>query len=406
MFMVRLVRALYAVGAGAWSRVKHARVWPAANSAPDYLMALRGVAVLGVAFGHIMGNGRLSLGALVSKGAFGYEFHAERFEWWRSILEVLTPLIGENFVLLFFVQSGYLMGKVFFEGKYDAGTQKRTFFSARLLRLAPLLYFNLIVCLFLFPYASHDLSKVLGDFLFITNFTGRSINLVTWSLSHEMQYYLICPFVFLLLRTRTLASLVAALAVTAIAYAVPHIFPIFAPFQYVYAFLAGFSANLLLACYPLSLTYGAKRRGLIVGVLTIHLGYNCLFLFGYAVAANLIAVLSSVAMVVICEAKDVTEPRDSRLLRFAIFMGFLTYGFYLWHYPLLQFSVPIIERLAQDILGSGSWLTMALFHSMGILVVGVSTLVISLLTYVFIETLFRPSLYASLAGPRRTRDLA
>ena len=34
--------------------------------------------------------------------------------------EILTPLLGTNFVILFFVQSGYLMGKVFADGRYDA----------------------------------------------------------------------------------------------------------------------------------------------------------------------------------------------------------------------------------------------------------------------------------------------
>ncbi|MEI8148395.1 MAG: acyltransferase [Actinomycetes bacterium] len=404
MFMVRLVRAVAALGATAWSRMERARVWPAVNSEPDYLMALRGVAVLGVALGHVMGNGRLSLGALVSNGAYGYEFHAQRFEWWRSVIEIFTPLIGENFVLLFFVQSGYLMGKVFFEGRYDAVTQKRAFFSARFLRLAPLLYFNLIVCLLLFPYSSHDPIKIVGDFLFITNFTGRSINLVTWSLSHEMQYYVICPFVFLLFRSRTLTAFGGAIALTVAAYLIPRLFTIFVPFQYVYTFLAGFSANLFLATYPVRLTHTRKRDGMIVGLLIIHFGYNCLFLFGHTVVANLVAVVSSVAMVVICEAQSENRPRDSRLFRFAIFMGFLTYGFYLWHYPLLQLSVPVLEHIAQGTFGPTGWLTMALFHALGIFVVGVGSLVISFLTYVFIEMMFRPSLYASLVHSRRLGD--
>ena len=57
-----------------------------------------------------------------------------------------------------------------------------------LLASAPLLYFNLLFCLAFFPYVTFDTTKILGDFLFITNFTGLGINGVTWSLSHEMQF--------------------------------------------------------------------------------------------------------------------------------------------------------------------------------------------------------------------------
>ena len=88
---------------------------PSKDVPVDYLMALRGMAVIGVALGHLAGLGRLSIGAVVTKGPWNFVEHDAPFEMWRTLTEIATPLIGRNFVILFFVQSGYLIGIVFFD---------------------------------------------------------------------------------------------------------------------------------------------------------------------------------------------------------------------------------------------------------------------------------------------------
>ena len=370
-------------------------------------MALRGAAIMGVALGHFLGNGKWSLGVLASKGATSYAYHTERFEWWRSLVEIVTPLIGENFVLLFFVQSGYLMGKVFAEKRYDVSTQKKQFFLARFLRLAPLLYFNLLVCLWLFPYSTHTMAATVGDFLFITNFTGRSINLVTWSLSHEMQYYLLAPFAFLAFRSARLPALLAVLASIVVAHELPRYLPFLDPFRYLYVFLAGFAVNLFLANFPLTLSHAQKQWGLVGGILALHMGFNALFLFGHAAAANVLTVAVSVVLVAVCEAQSLPERgTNSGLLRFAILMGYLTYGFYLWHYPLMQLYFPTLEAWTTAISAALTLplgLSILLYHGLGLALVGLPTLAITLVTFVFIETKFRPNLYSNLMQARRAR---
>src|SRR5665213_141294 len=199
---------------------------------------LRGCAVIGVLLGHLFGIGSLSVGAIATKGQWNYTLHVEPFETWRTALEIITPLLGMNFVILFFVQSGYLMGKVFFEGRYNASSGKRAFYWARYLRLAPLLYFNLVVCIGLFRYADLDPGMILGDVLFINNFTGRGVNLVTWSLSHEMQYYLIAPFIYLACHNLTGWRAVAGgLVLLASAYGIGWLIP---QLGFMYAFAVGF----------------------------------------------------------------------------------------------------------------------------------------------------------------------
>jgi len=106
----------------------------------DHLLAIRGLSALGVVMVHSLASSDLSYRFYVEHG---WEFGAT----WQPILTALLPETGKNFVLFFFVHSGYLMGKVFFMGRYSTDRQGlRRFYRGRLLRIAPLLYVNLIAC--------------------------------------------------------------------------------------------------------------------------------------------------------------------------------------------------------------------------------------------------------------------
>jgi peptidoglycan/LPS O-acetylase OafA/YrhL len=376
------------------------QIWPPADSEPDYLMFVRGCAVVGVALGHVFTIGGGSLGAFVSKGPYGFRFHTEHYEWWRSLLEIVTPILGLNFVVLFFVQSGYLMGKVFFDERYHAPAGVGSFYLARFLRLAPLLYFNLLFCLAFFPYVEFDTKKIVGDFLFITNFTGLGINGVTWSLSHEMQYYLVCPFLFLALRKPTLTSLLLAVAAVVVLFELPQYVHSLAPFKFLYAFVAGFTVNLALKHIAPTLTHAQKHIGLVLGLLIVHLGFNVVFFYGREDEAIAVAVLGSALLIAVCEVKVANEHDPAPIaIRVGVLLGFLTYGFYLWHYVILRMCAPAIASVANtlvEVVSGPFWLAMAIYHFIEIIVIAVLSLGAAFLSYEFIETKFRPSLYSGL----------
>jgi peptidoglycan/LPS O-acetylase OafA/YrhL len=116
---------------------------------------------------------------------------------------------------VFFTLSGYLMGKAFARGRYETNSQGiKSFYLNRALRILPLYIFaQLFVMILVHP-----------DLLFWANWRGL-LGMVTftyfslpgqpgpitalWSLSTEVQYYLIAPFVFLLL-AKSLTSLLRA----------------------------------------------------------------------------------------------------------------------------------------------------------------------------------------------------
>src|SRR5262249_14702112 len=144
------------------------------------------------------------------------------------------------------------------------------FYEMRFLRLAPALYLNLLVCALFLQIADLDPVKAFGDIAFLNNLTGNAINPVTWSLSYEMQYYIAAPFIFLLLRKRAAALVVAILIVFLMGLAVP-------PLKYAFTFLLGFGVNLL---PKNSATLTWKKVALVVGVVGVHLGFRLPDVFG------------------------------------------------------------------------------------------------------------------------------
>ena len=117
---------------------------------------------------------------------------------------------GAIAVWIFFVLSGYLMGKVFYTKRYSAdiaGVIK--FLRNRALRIFPLYYFAVLI-LSIFVYPEILKFSNWGYLLRICTFTYHpyisfdvvKFNDVFWSLSTEVQFYLIVPFVYSLIQNR------------------------------------------------------------------------------------------------------------------------------------------------------------------------------------------------------------
>ena len=115
---------------------------------------------------------------------------------------------GAIAVWIFFVLSGYLMGKVFYTKRYTAdsiGVIK--FWRNRALRICPLYYFAvLILSIFVYPeilkFSSWGYLLRICTFTYhpYISFDAVKFNDVFWSLSTEVQFYLIVPFVYSLIQ--------------------------------------------------------------------------------------------------------------------------------------------------------------------------------------------------------------
>lgn len=125
------------------------------------------------------------------------------FDWtW-----ILTPN-GLEAVWIFFVISGYLMGKAFYTERYSCDSAGiGSFWRNRILRVAPLYYFaTLILTIFVYPslLKIENWGFLLRVLIFSYDHGPESTSAIQnpwgngafWSLSTEMQFYILVPFLF------------------------------------------------------------------------------------------------------------------------------------------------------------------------------------------------------------------
>lgn len=165
------------------------------------LEGLRGVAILLVFSFHASG----ALGALHA----GQEV---------SVLQAFATA-GHTGVSLFFVLSAYLLSRPFLAGLADARTpDASSFFRRRALRIAPLYVFVVCVATLVSAGGPADLLRALPHLAFLSNVPAWSPGIsawsgVWWSLSTEVQFYLLLPLFFLPLAANPRRAVAAGLTI-------------------------------------------------------------------------------------------------------------------------------------------------------------------------------------------------
>jgi len=342
-----------------------------------------------------------------------------------SALARIWPTTGGNFVQVFFILSGYLMGKIFWEGRYTAQRQDvLRFYRNRLLRIAPLLYFSLLILICFggrFYQALGNPLALLGDLFFVNNLTGIAINSVTWSLSYEMQYYLVCPFVFYALAKATTRSTTLALASAAALFGVSLLHTaigrtlILVPFDFAWLFVGGYSINLAVRLLHEGLGLTKNRLATVMGYLLFafaHGVYYALYNGSWSEAvrpfANHLASLALFACVYVSFVlfELPRAPGSSRHQPGPVSMAFtwagrISYGVYLWHLPLVASitggeEFPLVSRKILGLLSviGDRPVEHLLFALFWLVVCLALTAVLSVTTFFLVEAGFRPNLYA------------
>ncbi|MEJ8799866.1 acyltransferase [Trinickia caryophylli] len=158
-----------------------------ASAGPDPLLSLRFIACMVVMFGHYFG--------VVFAPPSGPAVHPHFIE--RLLMS--APWAG---VWMFFVLSGYLMGKGFFSGRYaldEFGVAD--FLWNRALRIWPVYAFALfVVMVFVYPQTFQRANLWMPAQVLLMDYSGHMpINIIgaLWSVSTEFQFYLLAPLIAL-----------------------------------------------------------------------------------------------------------------------------------------------------------------------------------------------------------------
>lgn len=270
-------------------------------------------------------------------------------------------------VEIFFVLSGFLITTLLLEEHLRNGTiSLKAFFIRRILRLAPALLQMLTGYLrFCFMYYQKSITRLhhvqdsLTVLFYIANWT-RAFGLQRpdvlghcWSLSIEEQFYMLWPMIFLLLlrqphRNRSLAIL--GLIAISLGYRL-YLLSSGAGWDRLYNDFGSRADMLLFGCLLASLRHDGNlarwsqslviprvlavlaTTGLIILMAKADWQTSSLYQWQYTVAACCVALI---ILEVLCRP---TEPLG-KLLSLPLFtsLGTISYGVYLWHYPVIHFT--------------------------------------------------------------------
>lgn len=289
-----------------------------------------------------------------------------------SYLWQTDKLSGGGFgVDIFFVLSGFLITVLLLEEwQKTGGISLKNFYARRALRLLPALFGVLLVCVAYAAYislhsgnktaATSIIKSALFTLFYIPNlalafgWTGFNLLAHTWSLGIEEQFYLIWPLSLLLLlklspKLKTIAVVIGVGIILAIIYRAT-LLQLGTPADVLYLRPDTRADSLLLGCFTAVLWH----RGVISSIPWSRYFWPAIaIVFGLAafrpallqaLPMGLYSVLAAAAAVMILGLLQDSVPRQIFEFRPLVYTGRISYGMYLWHFPVNSILVPLLMR--------------------------------------------------------------
>ena len=267
-------------------------------------------------------------------------------------------------VPLFFVLSGYLLGSKVIDQRLNRGFTTR-FWRRRLLRIYPAVWFHLLVLLALAPHIAGLVKPEMWDslglqFLLWINMPPQMqapISNVLWTLPIELTFYLLLPFLGAISRrVHWVVVLVGALFITLgwRAYWLLsqdlNNYVVLLPYLdmlpgTLFTFMVGYSLNFLhpivspsvrRACLILSFT-------VFIALLQWQLSFNEVYWTGHWILAVWPPCVALTIAAIVYLIDQPSMPVRWLGHPIMIWLGNISFGVYLWHYPIMRamkLSVP------------------------------------------------------------------
>lgn len=272
---------------------------------------------------------------------------------------------------LFFVLSGFLITEILLNTIYKPNFL-RNFYMRRVLRIFPLFYLTLIVCLLILPtikslnleagyYTNNQfwLWTYLQNWLFVFKEPyGDKILLHTWSLAVEEQFYLVWPFIILLIRKPKRLLAVATLILFAViisryAIWIYKIEDLAYGSLYTFTRIDGLCIGSILALLMRTNPGFLKKYTTLIVLLMAAINFGFYFIntqqsvtlpylafVGYTTFAVLFGIL--VYEAVTGESKIIQFLLNNYILKF---FGRISYGLYVYHWPVYILLFPYFRDL-------------------------------------------------------------
>jgi len=321
---------------------------------------------------------------------------------------------------VFFVISGYLISSIILSDIANSRFSVSAFYERRIRRIFPALFAMLLACFliavaFFLPAELIDFSKSsLAAAFSVSNFyfwvhsgyfdaQNPDLLLHTWSLAVEEQFYILFPLFLVLFRRLLVKRLrIAVLFLFAVSLlssvAVVFINPVtafFMPYTRAWELLLG--TLLALRIFPSLSSRWSRNLAALTG-----LGMITCADFAYdrgTAFPGLAALLPCLGAALIVGAGESGPSAVYSLLawRPIVFVGLISYSFYLWHWPvLLIYQMGLIDLDSEFNLHFGKWFSVGRFEHLVILLLSFG---LATLSWRFIERPFRKG-KIPLAGPR------
>jgi len=279
---------------------------------------------------------------------------------------------------LFFVLSGYLITDILIKAIGSKDYLKK-FYTRRIVRIFPIYYLLLIIMLLILPnFISHRVNlkyytdnqawlwTYMQNWLYILKpHAGSNILLHLWSVAVEEQYYLLWPFIILLVRKPKMLLaisflLLIGILVTRLVVWNKHIegFQYFSWFMFtrIDGICIGSALALIKFINPKFITHYTPY------IISSIAAMNFIFYFinernqfslpyfpliGYTTFAIVFAIL-------VYEAATLNKNYITTILSFSPlrFIGKVSYGFYIYHWPVYILLTPVIITFLKNILAT------------------------------------------------------
>ena len=309
---------------------------------------------------------------------------------------------------LFFVLSGFLITAILLN-TVNAENYLKNFYARRILRIFPLYCLSLIIFLFILPYffplkaqAQFYLDHQWWYWLYLQNWllsfhfpiTTSYLNHY-WSLAVEEQFYLIWPLIILWLRKPKpllifMIFLLILLLAARSAVWMQKIEGLNYTTFYTFTRIDGICIGCMLALlHRINFNFLRNNTGVIVILLAI-LNFGFYFLnqigefpylafVGYTTFAAMFGLLVHEA--VSGETKVINFIFTRRIL---IFFGIISYGLYIFHWPVYELLYPVFQKTISNSLDISSTLNRAI----SAILVTVIAIIISVFSYYGFENKF------------------